>query len=173
MAGSGHTVIIRWLESDGSDFRQVSSVGHHFDGTYYLRRGIDSTHPMPSILVTWWAILFLLSTLAQYEPAGWTHFLDNERSPIATELEGALDPARLIACPGCWWKHYGRHKLSRVTNVQRGANLHRGGDSHGVGTTGGRSSRAVVLRPWPSHPRWPTGLRHWIDAPSRSRDFAA
>jgi hypothetical protein len=43
--------------------------------------------------MTWWAILFLLSTLARYEPAGWSTFLDNDRSVIATELQGALDLA--------------------------------------------------------------------------------
>ncbi len=94
-SGIGQVVAIRWLDESGvrSVPRAISLVADSYDGAFYLRPGIDATHPMPSGLMTWWAILFLLSTLARYEPAGWTTFLDNDHSLIATELQGALDLA--------------------------------------------------------------------------------
>jgi hypothetical protein len=92
--GGGRTVSIQWLAGDDlSAQRPISEVADYYEGTYFLRPGVDASHPMPSLLMTWWAILFLLSTLARYEPAGWSVFLNNERSVISTELQGSLDLA--------------------------------------------------------------------------------
>jgi hypothetical protein len=46
-----------------------------------------------SSLLTWWALLFGLSMLARYEPAGWATALDVESSELAVPLEELLDIA--------------------------------------------------------------------------------
>jgi len=49
-------------------------------------------------LLAWWALLYALSMLARYEPAGWTHHIDVDQSGEAVPLEVALTFA-LDACP--------------------------------------------------------------------------
>jgi len=58
--------------------------------------GGDKTALHP--LLAWWALLFVLSMLARYEPASWTGHLDIDASPNTVPLESALGHA-LDACP--------------------------------------------------------------------------
>ena len=51
-------------------------------------------HPMMS----WWAVLYILSMLARYQPAEWADCIDINRSPFANSIEYLLDEAR-IAVP--------------------------------------------------------------------------
>jgi len=44
-------------------------------------------------LMTWWALLFGLSMLARYEPAGWSDALDLAASPVAAGVMELLDVA--------------------------------------------------------------------------------
>ncbi|MGO9959021.1 MAG: YaaC family protein [Solirubrobacteraceae bacterium] len=44
-----------------------------------------------SSLLTWWTLLFGLSMLARYEPAGWIQALDYESSELAAPLARLLD----------------------------------------------------------------------------------
>lgn len=46
-----------------------------------------------SSLVTWWALLFGLSMIARYEPAGWQEALDYDLSPLAAPLDELLNVA--------------------------------------------------------------------------------
>ena len=46
---------------------------------------------LPSPLLTWWALLFALSMLARYEPAGWEAALDYDSSPLAAPLAHLLE----------------------------------------------------------------------------------
>jgi YaaC-like Protein len=46
-----------------------------------------------SSLLSWWTLLFGLSMLARYEPAGWADALDVESSELAVPLEELLDIA--------------------------------------------------------------------------------
>lgn len=46
-----------------------------------------------SPLMTWWALLFGLSMLARYEPAGWAQALDLDSSSIAAPVIRCLDIA--------------------------------------------------------------------------------
>jgi hypothetical protein len=41
--------------------------------------------------MTWWTLLFGLSMLARYEPAGWMQALDYESSELAAPLAKLLD----------------------------------------------------------------------------------
>jgi hypothetical protein len=44
-------------------------------------------------LMMWWALLFGLSMLARYEPAGWNGMLDLDHNPIAAHLIRLMDAA--------------------------------------------------------------------------------
>jgi hypothetical protein len=44
-----------------------------------------------SSLLTWWTLLFGLSMLARYEPAGWMRALDYDSSELAAPLDRLLD----------------------------------------------------------------------------------
>ena len=44
-------------------------------------------------LMMWWALLFGLSMLARYEPAGWNGMLDLDHNPIASHLIRLMDAA--------------------------------------------------------------------------------
>jgi hypothetical protein len=57
----------------------------------WLRPAVGGA-PLSSLL-SWWALLFGLSMLARYEPAGWATVLDVESSQLAVPLEQLLDVA--------------------------------------------------------------------------------
>jgi hypothetical protein len=60
--------------------------------TYVVRpRQGDGTGTPPSQLMTLWALVYALSQLARYHPATWVEALNPDRSPIAVDLEHALD----------------------------------------------------------------------------------
>lgn len=44
-------------------------------------------------LMMWWALLFGLSMLARYEPAGWNTMLDLDHSPLSSHLRRLMDAA--------------------------------------------------------------------------------
>jgi hypothetical protein len=44
-------------------------------------------------LMMWWALLFGLSMLARYEPAGWNEMLDLDEGPLASHLIRLMDAA--------------------------------------------------------------------------------
>ncbi len=49
--------------------------------------------PILTPLLTWWALLYALSMLSRYHPVGWTQALAIDESPIAANLEYALEQA--------------------------------------------------------------------------------
>lgn len=55
----------------------------------WLRPGVSGV-PLSSLL-TWWALLFGLSMVARYEPAGWVSALRYDESELAAPLEQLLD----------------------------------------------------------------------------------
>lgn len=56
----------------------------------WLRPAVESGSLPPSPFMTWWAVLFALSSLARYHPVAWTKALAVDRSPIAVVLERIL-----------------------------------------------------------------------------------
>ncbi|MFI2270486.1 YaaC family protein [Micromonospora aurantiaca (nom. illeg.)] len=44
-------------------------------------------------LMTWWAVLYTLSTLARYRPAEWATYINVDRSPHAVPIERLLEEA--------------------------------------------------------------------------------
>jgi hypothetical protein len=59
------------------------------DGWSWLRPSVSGV--ALSSLLTWWTLLFGLSMLARYEPAGWMRALDYGSSELAAPLAGLLD----------------------------------------------------------------------------------
>jgi hypothetical protein len=57
----------------------------------WLRPAVGGVNLSP--LLTWWGLLFALSMLARYEPAGWTAALDLDHSELAAPLRHLLDIA--------------------------------------------------------------------------------
>jgi hypothetical protein len=51
-----------------------------------------NTEPL-SPIVTWWAMLYVLSMLARYQPSAWTTMLDIDSSPDAPAVEYLLGEA--------------------------------------------------------------------------------
>jgi hypothetical protein len=44
-------------------------------------------------IVTWWAVLYVLSMLSRYQPSAWTTMLDIDKSPDAPAVEYLMDEA--------------------------------------------------------------------------------
>jgi hypothetical protein len=65
-----------------------------FAGGQYLRVPLGESKDQPSGLMTLWLVLIALSSLARYEPAGWTKALA-PRSPLAVPIEQGLRHATL------------------------------------------------------------------------------
>jgi hypothetical protein len=68
----------------------------------YFFPGIAESEKSIHPLMAWWAVLFVLSMLARYEPSRWGRYIDVNESPCATKLEDLLRAAihivpRLIA----------------------------------------------------------------------------
>lgn len=66
---------------------------YRWHGRRWLRPAVESGLLTPSPLMTWWAILFALSSMARYHPVAWTNALSVDKSPIAVVLERILSLA--------------------------------------------------------------------------------
>ncbi len=62
----------------------------------YLWPAVGPNGAVLSPLMTWWATLLALSSLARYVPAAWTAALDRDESPLAVPLEAGLRYARRV-----------------------------------------------------------------------------
>jgi len=63
------------------------------DSTFYLRPAVGGQRA-PSILMTWWAVLFALSHLARYAPAVWTAAISPDSSVLTVPIEDGLRSAK-------------------------------------------------------------------------------
>lgn len=71
--------------------RPLAEVAESYlsEGAIYVRPAVNGNAP-PSILMSWWAILFALSQLVRYEPAAWAAAISPDRSVLAVPIETAL-----------------------------------------------------------------------------------
>lgn len=86
--GSG--LVVRWNREAARDAgldRDFETLQR--DGWSWLRPSVSGV--ALSSLLTWWTLLFGLSMLARYEPAGWMRALDYESSELAAPLAELLD----------------------------------------------------------------------------------
>lgn len=90
--GPGYSV---WWPAEAPNFaghlrtlQRVAPGAEHF-GPQWLRPSVSGVALSP--LMTWWALLFALSMVARYEPAGWMAALDYDHSGLAAPLAQLLD----------------------------------------------------------------------------------
>jgi hypothetical protein len=93
---------MNWLVEDGQECDSIEQL--HFlmgitrlynDSCYFfpaLGRADKSIHP----LMAWWAVLYVLSMLARYEPTQWTGYIDVDRNAHAVPLENLLKTAMVL-----------------------------------------------------------------------------
>jgi YaaC-like protein len=85
--------------STGIDsFVTASTWPYRGDEERYVYPVLGGSNVPLNPLLAWWAILFVLSMLARYEPASWAKFLDVDSSSDAVRLEAILNEA-LDTCP--------------------------------------------------------------------------
>jgi hypothetical protein len=75
-------------------YRAIEEVATQAGDYFYLRPTLGVDGGEITILMTWWAALFALSSLARYQPAAWQAALDVDSSSVAVLLEDALDRAQ-------------------------------------------------------------------------------
>lgn len=75
-------------------YKALDVVATRMGDRYFLRPTLGEDEGEISMLMTWWAVLLLLSSLARYEPARWQRALDVDGSAVAATLEEALDLAQ-------------------------------------------------------------------------------
>jgi YaaC-like Protein len=93
-SGGRRGIGLSWPLSDqeGSrGFRELRSVSTPYRDRFYLRPGLGRDGGEISLLMSWWATLLGLSSLARYEPGLWRAGLDPDSSKIAAMLEAVLD----------------------------------------------------------------------------------
>jgi hypothetical protein len=86
----GYGLAVRWNRDAAHDAgldRDVSALERN--GWCWLRPSVSGV--ALSSLLTWWTLLFGLSMLARYEPAGWMRALDYESAELAAPLAKLLD----------------------------------------------------------------------------------
>jgi hypothetical protein len=87
---------LRWPveEGDARGGKALDVVATRYGPSYYLRPGLGEDGSEVNVLMTWWASLFTLSSLARYEPALWGAALDLNSSKLAVVLEEILEVAQ-------------------------------------------------------------------------------
>jgi hypothetical protein len=89
-------IALTWQLEDAQGrrgYRAIDEVATRAGGYFYLRPTLGVEDGEISILMTWWAALLALSSLARYEPAAWRAALDVDGSSVAVLLEQVLDLA--------------------------------------------------------------------------------
>jgi hypothetical protein len=82
-------------DADGQrGYKALEVVATRVGDCFYLRPTLGESGGEISILMTWWAVLLALSSLARYEPARWQRALDIDQSSVAATLEEILNVAQ-------------------------------------------------------------------------------
>jgi hypothetical protein len=82
-------------DADGQrGYKALEVVATRVGDRFYLRPTLGESGGETSILMTWWAVLLALSSLARYEPARWQKALDIDQSSVAATLEEILNVAQ-------------------------------------------------------------------------------
>lgn len=102
-AAGAEPTLQRWSTSRGDGYvlgwpRSAPSIDplpppYGPDGFRWMRPNLPLDARPPSLLMTWWAVLFTLSMLARYHPVRWADALDPDRSPAAVLLERTMEVA--------------------------------------------------------------------------------
>lgn len=90
-------IALTWQFDDGEGgrgYKTLDTVATRSGDSYYLRPTLGQEDGEVSLLMTWWAVLLALSSLARYEPARWQRALDVDRPGVGALLEEVLDKAQ-------------------------------------------------------------------------------
>ncbi len=87
---------LHWpLDEEGRrGFKTLDVVATRYGHNYFLRPGLGADGSELNLLMTWWASLFVLSSLTRYEPALWRRSLDVDASSISVVLDEVLEVAQ-------------------------------------------------------------------------------
>ncbi|WP_103964996.1 YaaC family protein [Nonomuraea solani] len=95
-------VTMNWQLPDGSPWGKAEKIAllqsftRQYVGGRLLFPTVTSERKSVHPLMAWWAVLFVLSMLARYEPARWNAHIDVDSSPHAVYLERILAQAREV-----------------------------------------------------------------------------
>jgi hypothetical protein len=86
-------VALAWpVEQDGQrGYKALESVTTRVGERFYLRPTLGENEEEVSLLMSWWATLLGLSSLARYEPARWRAAIDVDKSVDGVALQEILD----------------------------------------------------------------------------------
>lgn len=86
-------VALAWpVERDGQRvYKALETVATQVGETFYLRPTLGENDEEISLLMSWWATLLALSSLARYEPAHWRAAIDVDTSVDGVTLQETLD----------------------------------------------------------------------------------
>jgi hypothetical protein len=76
------------------EYKAVETVATPLGGYLYLRPTLGENGGEINLLMSWWAVLLAMSSLARYEPSRWQAALNVDTSKIAVLLERVLDIAQ-------------------------------------------------------------------------------
>ena len=98
MTSSAQDLWLSFAVGDEEQWRTVADVGEPYldELALYLRPSLGPSGRVPSVLMTWWAVLLALSQLARYVPGAWTAALDRDNSTFAVPIEIGLRTAQRI-----------------------------------------------------------------------------
>jgi hypothetical protein len=77
---------------------RIARVMTRYNGAWYLMPAVGGNDRPFHPLLAWWAVLYVLSMLARYQPAEWAAHIDVNSSPYAVDLELLLTDI-LVALP--------------------------------------------------------------------------
>lgn len=87
----GDGYVLRWPRSESASDPLPPPYG--LDGFRWMRPYLPLGTRPPSLLMTWWAVLFTLSMLARYHPVQWVEALDPDQSSEAVLLAWTMEMA--------------------------------------------------------------------------------
>ena len=96
-SGGRPCIALTWQFDDGEGgqgFKVLDTVATRLGDCYYLRPTLGRDDGEVNLLMTWWAALLALSSLARYEPARWQRALNVDRPGVGAALEEILDTAQ-------------------------------------------------------------------------------
>jgi hypothetical protein len=77
-------------------YREALERGSAYLGSYLVFPAVGKNAAALHPLMTWWAILYVLSILARYHPDEWARHIAVDRSSAAVPLEGMLEAALYV-----------------------------------------------------------------------------
>lgn len=90
---SGARFRVQWPDKDAVQGTSQIADSYWSESQYYLRPRVAGQRP-PSTLMTWWAVLFVLSQLARYAPQVWTQAITPDVSVLTVPIEEGLRLAK-------------------------------------------------------------------------------